>query len=394
MPAQRRPVLKGVHRLSLKFIDRQLETAYRHYLSARPLRDARLVLGLGLAGYALIGVLDPYFVPDADRSVAWLIRVAVLLFGMVVLLFTFHSLFRSLDQVAIALTGIAAAAGLAGVMNLMPVHAMSQYFASVIIVVFWTYLFPGMRFVHGLWSNAGIVLVFYLSVASIGYIDEQLLSASAIFLLASSVLAGTEAYARERRRRMYYERSNQAPAETPAPGTRLLHDRLTGLPSRVLLADRLDQAIVAARRDSRKCAGMYLDIDDFGTANTLHGRDAGDEMLQILAQRLRETMRESDTVARLDNDDYFVITRDVDPGSGADAIAERLLACVAQPIPLFRGETVRLNAILGICLFPYPDCTADDIVYRAELAVQSARTSGEDRHVYADAENADTRRMV
>jgi diguanylate cyclase (GGDEF)-like protein len=220
------------------------------------------------------------------------------------------------------------------------------------------------------------------------------LAGSAYFFAASSVLAAAEAYARERRRRMYFERANRAPRETYTPEPHPLHDRLTGLPNRGLLADRLDQAIVVSRRDAKKCAGFYIDLDDFSAANASLGRDAGDEILQVVGQRLRQMMRESDTIARLEDDKFFIVTRDVDSIDVAKSIADRLLACVEQPVPLYRGSTAELRASIGICLFPYPDCTADDIVYRAEVAVGLAKQGGKHRYAFADPRRPSTQRVV
>lgn len=386
--------LKGLHKVSLKFIDRRLESAYQHHLSARPLEHARIALALGLVFYALFSLLDRYFVPTPDHSTAWLIRVSVLLFGMTVLLFTFHALFRRVGEALIALTGLASAVGLVGIMVHMPANAVAEYYVSLIIVVIWTYLFPGMRFIHGLWANVAIVLTFYAALWRIGYVPEHLIAGSAFFLLSASLLAGMDARARERRRRLRFERANQPPVEAHAPGTLPLHDRLTGLPNRGLLADRLDQAIVVSRRDMRKCAGFYLDLDEFSLANDTYGWDAGDEILQVIGQRLRQAMRESDSIARLEADEFFVVSRDVDSTDAAAAIAGRLLSCVEQSIPLYSGETVKLHAHLGICLFPYPDCTADDIVCRAESALESAKAGGERRYAFAGLEKSAAQRLI
>ncbi|MGH8631658.1 MAG: diguanylate cyclase domain-containing protein, partial [Burkholderiales bacterium] len=255
---------------------------------------------------------------------------------------------------------------------------------------FWSYLFPGIRFVHGLWANIAIVASFYLIFGTFGELPGPLLASSAFFLSSASVLAGTEAYARERRRRLLFERTSQAGVEMNTHGIHAFHDRLTALPNRDLLADRLDQAIVVSRRERRNCAGLFLDIDDFRRANESHGRSAGDDMLQIIAQRLRQTMRESDTVARLGDDEFFILARGVGSEDAAAVIAGRVLSCVDQPILLVGGQTVLLSVSMGICLFPYPYCTADDIVYRAELAVQAAKQSGKHGYAFAGSDDPPT----
>jgi diguanylate cyclase (GGDEF)-like protein len=392
--SERPETRKEIHPVTLNFTDRDLENTYRRDAAGCPRFPARAALGLGLAAYALLGALDPYFIPDAHRSTAWLIRIAALGYGAAVLLFTFHRLFRKLDQVAVALTGPVAAAGLAAVMGLMPTEAVSQYYASLLIVVFWAYLFPGIRFVHGLWANITIIAAFYLASGLFRNVPEPLLAGSAFFLFSASALAGAEAYLRERGARLLFKSARQAGAGIDRPEIRALYDRLTSLPNRDLLADRLDQAIVASRRDGRPCAGFYLDIDDFGKAIESYGRSAGDEMLQIVAQRLRQTMRESDTVARLGEDEFFILARGAGSEDAAETIVARVQSCVDQPVSLSRAKTARLSVSMGICLFPYPYCTPDDIVYRAELALRAAKQAGKHGHAFASPDDSTAERLA
>jgi diguanylate cyclase (GGDEF)-like protein len=105
-------------------------------------------------------------------------------------------------------------------------------------------------------------------------------------------------------------------------------------------------------------------------------------MLQVIAQRLRQTMRESDTVSRLGDDEFFILARGVSTEDAAAAIATRVLSCVEQPMSLLEGGTVRLSVSIGICLFPYPYCTADDIVYRAEVALRAAKQKGKHGYLF------------
>jgi diguanylate cyclase (GGDEF)-like protein len=379
-PDRSRKSRRDIHPMTLRFRASGLETAYRRDAARRPRVHVRIGLSLLLAFHALLGLLDPYFVPDAHRWIAWVVRSAVLSYGIVVLAITFHPLFRRFDQLPSALTGVATAAGLSAVMLLMPPESASQYLVSVVIVVFWTYFLSGIRFVHGLWANVAIVAACYLAM---GETPVALLASNLFFLISASLVAGTDAYLRERQRRLLFARESRAQAETPRHETRTFHDKQTSLPNRYLLADRLDQAILICRRDGRKCAGFYLDLDNLGQVNTEHGRAAGDEVLQIVAQRLQKAVRESDTVARLDEDEFFVVGRGIDAEDSAITVARRLLSCVDQPVSLLSGTDAQVSVSIGICLFPYPDCTADDIVYRCELGMRSAKAAGKRGYAFA-----------
>ena len=89
------------------------------------------------------------------------------------------------------------------------------------------------------------------------------------------------------------------------------YDALTGIPNRVLLADRLEQAIAQSQRHKRNLAVVYLDLDGFKEVNDLHGHETGDLLLIAIAQRLRDTLREGDTLARLGGDEFVAVLTDL-----------------------------------------------------------------------------------
>src|SRR4029077_15005825 len=109
---------------------------------------------------------------------------------------------------------------------------------------------------------------------------------------------------------------------------RALHDALTGLPNRVLLLDRLEAALARIRRYQSFLAVLYLDLDRFKTVNDNLGHEVGDRLLQVVAQRLQETLRPSDSVALLGGDEFAAILPDLGDLREAMHIAERLLAAV------------------------------------------------------------------
>src|SRR5262249_33466665 len=105
-----------------------------------------------------------------------------------------------------------------------------------------------------------------------------------------------------------------------------LHDALTSLPNRVLLMDRLGETLARTRRHRRMCAVMYIDLDRFKTVNDKLGHAGGDQLLIAASHRIRETVRESDTLARVGGDEFVILCDDLDEVQAATNLAERVIA--------------------------------------------------------------------
>ncbi len=163
------------------------------------------------------------------------------------------------------------------------------------------------------------------------------------------------------------------------------YDALTGVPNRVLLADRLNQALAHARRNQRGLALVYLDIDGFKEVNDIHGHETGDQLLITIARRLRDTLRESDTLARLGGDEFVAVLTDLGDAAESEAILARLLAAAATPISV-RQNTFQLSASLGVTLFPQDGGDADTLLRHADQAMYQAKQAGRNRYHLFDPE--------
>ena len=163
------------------------------------------------------------------------------------------------------------------------------------------------------------------------------------------------------------------------------YDGLTGVPNRALLADRLNLAIVQAQRYQRPLMLIYLDIDGFKNINDLHGHETGDQLLVALAHRLRDALREGDTLARLGGDEFGAVITDVDGPGECKHILERLLNVAASPITL-RQNTLQLSASLGVTLFPQDNSNADTLLRHAAQAMYQAKQTGKNRYALFDPE--------
>jgi diguanylate cyclase (GGDEF)-like protein len=165
-----------------------------------------------------------------------------------------------------------------------------------------------------------------------------------------------------------------------------LHDALTGLPNRVLALDRAEQMLARSRRSNTPVAALYIDIDGFKHVNDTFGHAAGDELLRIVAQRLRSVVREGDTAARLGGDEFVVLLEGATLDAGAELVAERMLEVLAQPYDLsdMGGRELSLSASIGIANGSRD--SAEELLAEADVAMYEAKTTGKSRWVKFEAE--------
>ena len=156
-----------------------------------------------------------------------------------------------------------------------------------------------------------------------------------------------------------------------------LHDGLTGLPNRTLLLDRIEHELAASRRSGGHVAVFFLDLDGFKSVNDAAGHLAGDEVLQMVAQRLRNCVRPGDTVARLGGDEFVVVCPDFHHHDDTQPLAQRLLGVLAEPF--IRGDsTHQLSASIGIAVSD-PHHHAEDLLRTADDAMYAAKEAGKNR---------------
>ena len=146
------------------------------------------------------------------------------------------------------------------------------------------------------------------------------------------------------------------------------HDNLTGLPNRILFFDRLEQAIKKSRRQKRRFALFFVDLDDFKRINDSFGHIVGDQVLQAIAKVLDHAVRDSDTVARLAGDEFMIILDDVREMSDIEAIARKINKAVSQPID-GPQEAVIMTVSIGISLFPEHGEDAETLLRKADVAM-------------------------
>ena len=153
------------------------------------------------------------------------------------------------------------------------------------------------------------------------------------------------------------------------------YDPLTNLPNRVLLRDRLRQDLAHAERNRWMVGVIFLDLDRFKLINDSLGHHAGDRLLQTVAARLKGCVRHGDTVSRQGGDEFVIVVSEVRDAEGLNAIADKLLAAVAESYDIHDQE-VNITTSIGISLYPRDGDDADSLLKNADMAMYQAKAAG------------------
>ncbi|MFT6029787.1 MAG: diguanylate cyclase (GGDEF)-like protein/PAS domain S-box-containing protein [Oleiphilaceae bacterium] len=153
------------------------------------------------------------------------------------------------------------------------------------------------------------------------------------------------------------------------------YDVLTKLPNRTLLADRLSLAITHSKRNSQQLAVAFLDLDGFKYVNDTYGHALGDELLIALSHRMKDALRDGDTLSRFGGDEFVVVLPSLENAQDYEPILERLLKAASKPITVNDIE-LKISASIGVSLYPLDDADADQLIRHADQAMYVAKQSG------------------
>jgi diguanylate cyclase (GGDEF)-like protein/PAS domain S-box-containing protein len=174
------------------------------------------------------------------------------------------------------------------------------------------------------------------------------------------------------------------------------HDGLTGLPNRVLLRLRMEEALARLRRTGKGVAMLCIDLDNFKSVNDTLGHPCGDHLLQRIAERIRGMIRDEDTAARLGGDEFAILQANIAEPAEVVALARRFLAEIGEPFDVM-GHQVLIGASVGIALAPGDGDDADRVLKNADLALYRAKADGKGTFRFFEAEmdaRAQTRRRL
>ncbi len=156
------------------------------------------------------------------------------------------------------------------------------------------------------------------------------------------------------------------------------YDPLTGLPNRILLADRLQQAMVMSKRQGSNVGVLYLDLDGFKAINEAYGQDFGDEVLILISKKIRDVLREVDTLGRIGGDEFVAILEGVHSDRDCMDLADKVLRACAVPMGGDDG-VLRLSASIGMTIYPLDDADSEQLLRHADQAMVEAKQTGKNR---------------
>ena len=171
-------------------------------------------------------------------------------------------------------------------------------------------------------------------------------------------------------------------AQVAALEHQALHDGLTNLPNRVLLQDRLEQAILVQERETSPLALIVVDLDRFKEVNDTFGHHSGDFLLQEVASRLRQQLRASDTIARMGGDEFALILPRIGDAQAAVKVARKILNALDRPF-MMDGQSITVGASIGIALCPSHGTDPDVLLRRADMAMYLAKNANSGYSLYS-----------
>lgn len=160
------------------------------------------------------------------------------------------------------------------------------------------------------------------------------------------------------------------------------HDGLTGLANRTLLSDRLGQAIELGKREKRRFAMLYVDLDKFKPVNDLHGHGVGDALLKQVAHRVTDRVRHSDTVARVGGDEFVILLHAVESHDGLMAVASSIRDALNEEFHI-EGHRIQIGCSIGVAIYPDNGSDANTLSRLADEAMYQAKDAGRNRVVFA-----------
>jgi len=159
------------------------------------------------------------------------------------------------------------------------------------------------------------------------------------------------------------------------------HDHLTGLSNRTLFSERVQHEIARAKRNGTFLAVMFLDLDRFKNVNDTQGHQIGDELLQLVSKKLRETIRETDIIARMGGDEFAILVPDLRDKNEIEPLAKRIVKLFENPFSLY-NNFFKLGISIGISIYPFDAKSYEELLTNADTAMYKAKNSGGNKFLF------------
>jgi diguanylate cyclase (GGDEF)-like protein len=335
-----------------------------------------LVISTGAAFLVTLSLFGLYFFTGVSLHLTAAIGAALTVFGYIATLFHFKHNQRLLPAahlyaITTTFSTILPCLITGGV-------TVSPYLFMVLVVPIFLFLIAGRR--YGIfWSLAtAVCVVILLAVESAGVTFPQIIAPqwmplfqfSTWMMTLTLLVLGLFGYDRNFEtltRRIVQERGQFA--------YEAMHDGLTGLANRKLFFVRAKEAIEHAQQHQHKAAFIYIDLDSFKAINDESGHDVGDEVLKVVATRLKKSVRAKDTVARLGGDEFAIALHELESVAVAELLAEKLRCVIQEPVTI-AGRHFEATGSLGVAVAPDQGTDVDELLRKADTAMYRAKEIG------------------
>jgi diguanylate cyclase (GGDEF)-like protein len=374
-----------IHPLLLNFREPALEAEYRSYHRPNQFAESRLGLYVVILSWAIYLLFAPLLVPPSIVPTVQRLAAGTLALFVLAQIVCYFERLEAWRPFIMLLCAVAAFSDVVIKVYLNPALGSTYFFPAMLLLGLWNFALAGNRFIHAIVLPllfSGIYLTIFVSNEG----ARSLEFTNTLFYLACAMIMGlVVSWYKEYQGRIIFLTRRALDEERQLHLRRSLHDSLTGLPNRDLLRDRIDQQIRKVSRNKQLNAGIFIDLDGFKTINDTLGHHAGDDVLKEVARRFSAAVRESDTVARISGDEFFVLACDISSREAAVGLARKLLACLEAPVALHDGtQTPCVGASLGVCLFPADKCDADTVMRRADGAMYEIKRTTKGAIGYAE----------
>ncbi len=368
----REPVMPRLDPWTQGFADAALERSFRRAVCHDVARGVQLGLVLAILLFAAFGVFDVLLGVEA-LAFTFTVRAAIILVA-VFLLVTWPAPFHlEHRETLLFVFCLLATAALAAIVAVVEPAVVDRYYVGFILIVMAAYLMLGLRFLGGT-MVALVNIGTYLSVEILFHRSPDIgVLTNLMFLVSVAAIAAIGGYSLGEQRRAAYLRRVLLERAVESSQHTALHDMLTGLPNRRLFLERLSHAVARDTRFGRHAAVLFLDLDGFKNVNDRYGHAAGDRFLQVVAQRLSDCVRETDTVARFGGDEFVVLLEDLANGTEVFEALERIDASLAEPVE-FGGHGLTVSASIGAALHPRDAKTPEDLLRAADEGMYRTKT--------------------